>query len=102
MAKTKGAVQFGVVTLEELNRVLQPAAEVMVSVRYAKMVGLKVRPVQLDKDNVVAVAATQESVVDVTTFDRDKKPHKQRKGAAPKSNATEANNEPIEVNVTKW
>lgn len=107
MAKTKGAVQFGVISLEQLNNVLKPAADVLVSIKFAKMIGLGalIRPVVLDKDNVVAVAATQEDVVSVETFGAARKGKSAK--AAKKTKTSESSDSDdeggdIEIGVTRF
>jgi hypothetical protein len=103
MAKTKGAVQFGLVTLDELNRILKPAATVLVSVKYAKEVGLSIRPVALDNERVKATAASQEEVVERVDFTA---PAAKSKGK--RANKTELSqeeldaSEPITVHKTTW
>lgn len=101
MAKTKGAVQFGSVSLEELNRVLKPAALVLVSIKYAKQVGLNITPCVLDNSRVTATAATGEEVADVVDFGAPSKKTQKKKKVEEVEEVEEEETE-IEVGVMQF
>lgn len=64
-----GAVSFCKVSLAELNRVLQPAAQVIVSLRYAEMVGLGGQKITADSSTIKTLAKGKDVKVDIENFD---------------------------------
>ena len=63
--RTKGAVSFVTVTLNELNDVLKPEANVLVSRRFAENVGISGKPFSATTKNIT----THASIVDVKVND---------------------------------
>lgn len=66
-----GSVSFQLVTLEELNRLLKPDATVVVSNRFAKLLGLKGKPVAADMGMYNEVVASNTSQHALETFGAD-------------------------------
>lgn len=64
-----GAVSFCKITLEELNRILKPTAQVIVSIRYAEMIGLSGTRIVADTNTVSTLASTVSVDVQVEEFD---------------------------------
>jgi len=64
-----GSVSFCRVSLEELNRVLKPSANVIVSLRFAGMVGLVGQKIVSDTPTIVGVASTKDAEVSLEHFD---------------------------------
>jgi hypothetical protein len=65
--RKKGSVSFMQVELAELNRVLKPDAKVILSIRYAQLVGLNGKPVSSNLDvlgHCVASGKAEMSLVD--------------------------------------
>jgi hypothetical protein len=63
-----GAVSFCKITLAELNNILKPTAQVIVSVRYAEMIGLKGSLIVSDTNTVQALADSITVDVEVEQF----------------------------------
>ena len=63
--KTKGATSFMVVTLDKLNHVLKPNANVMVSRKFAEALGLEGTQTRSTKQDIAANSNT----VEVETVD---------------------------------
>ena len=63
--KTKGATSFIVVSLDQLNNVLKPNANVMVSRKFAEALGLEGTQTTSTKQDIVANSKT----VEVETID---------------------------------
>lgn len=64
-----GSVSFMQVELNELNRVLKPDAKVILSIRYAQLVGLNGKPVNSNLDVIthcVASGKAELKLVDLT------------------------------------
>jgi hypothetical protein len=64
-----GAVSFCKVSLAELNRILKPSANVVVSLRYAEMIGLDGSKISADTATIKAVANHVAADVKVESFD---------------------------------
>jgi len=64
-----GAVSFCKVSLAELNRILKPSANVVVSLRYAEMIGLDGSKISADTSTIKAVANHVNADVRVESFD---------------------------------
>lgn len=76
-----GAVSFCKVTLAELNRILKPTASVVVSLRYAEMVGLAGAKMSADTSAIKALADNVGADVSVDMFDED--PQEESSGLKP-------------------
>lgn len=68
----KASKGFCSVTLAELNAKLKPDARVVVSKRYAAMVGLDNAPLKMNKDFLGSVAGSASLDVALQTFDAPK------------------------------
>jgi hypothetical protein len=64
-----GSVSFCKISLSELNRVLKPTAQVIVSLKYAEMVGLHGSMIEADTSYVKALAENASAQIDVENFD---------------------------------
>ena len=73
--RKSGSVSFMQISLKELNRVLKPEAQVIVSVRYAQLVGLQGKPVSSTLDVMTYAAASGNAEVKLDKFeDEDLEP----------------------------
>ena len=77
-----GAVSFCKVTLAELNRILKPTASVVVSLRYAEMVGLAGAKMSADTSAIKALADNVGADVSVEIFDGED-PQEESSGLKP-------------------
>jgi len=64
-----GSVSFCNVSLEELNRVLKPGARVVVSIKYAEMIGLHGSKIQATPSLISSMADNIKVDVHVEQFD---------------------------------
>lgn len=66
-----GSVSFCRVTLEELNRVLKPSANVIVSLRFAGMVGITGQKIVSDTGTIAGIASSKDVEVSLENFDEE-------------------------------
>lgn len=66
-----GSVSFMQVELSELNRVLKPDAKVILSIRYAQLVGLNGKPVSSNLDVVTHCVSSGKAEMHLVDFDKD-------------------------------
>ena len=66
--RKKGSVSFMQVELKELNRVLRPDAKVVLSIRYAQLVGLDGKPVSSNLDVLSHCVASGKAELEITDF----------------------------------
>jgi len=59
------------IPLKELNRVLKPEAQVIVSVRYAQLVGLQGKAVSSTLDVMTYAAASGKAELSLTNFEEE-------------------------------
>jgi hypothetical protein len=64
-----GSVSFCKVTLEELNRCLKPAAQVIISLRFANMVGLGGQKIVADAETVKGLANSKDVDIQIEKFE---------------------------------
>lgn len=67
-----GAVSFCKVTLAELNRVLKPTAHVMVSVKYAALVGLSGTAMKSDTSSIQNAVTSNTCEIKIEDFNETK------------------------------
>jgi predicted Zn-dependent protease len=78
--RKSGSVSFMQVELSELNRILKPDAKVIVSIRYAQLVGLQGKPVNSTMDVITHCVNSGKADTTLETFDENEEP------SAPKKN----------------
>jgi hypothetical protein len=66
--RKKGSVSFMQVELAELNRVLKPDAKVILSIRYAQLVGLNGKPVSSNLDVLGHCVASGRAEMELVDF----------------------------------
>lgn len=66
-----GAVSFCKVALSELNRVLKPEATVIVSVKFAAMLGVSGSKLEIDDTILKAVTANKDADIKLVSWDAD-------------------------------
>lgn len=66
-----GSVSFMQVELSELNRVLKPDAKVIVSIRYAQLVGLQGKPVNSNLDVITHCVSSGKAEMQLVDFNND-------------------------------
>jgi hypothetical protein len=66
--RKKGSVSFMQVELAELNRVLKPDAKVILSIRYAQLVGLNGKPVSSNLDVLGHCVASGKAEMELVDF----------------------------------
>lgn len=66
-----GSVSFMQVELNELNRVLKPDAKVIVSIRYAQLVGIKGKPVNSNLDVITHCVASGKAEMKLVDLDNN-------------------------------
>ena len=69
--RKKGSVSFMQVELNELNRVLKPDAKVILSIRYAQLVGLNGKPVSSNLDVLGHCVASGKAEMELVDFGDD-------------------------------
>ena len=69
--RKKGSVSFMQVELNELNRVLKPDAKVILSIRYAQLVGLNGKPVSSNLDVLGHCVASGKAEMELVEFDEE-------------------------------
>jgi hypothetical protein len=66
-----GSVSFMQVELSELNRVLKSDAKVIVSIRYAQLVGLQGKPVNSNLDVITHCVSSGKAEMKLVDFDNE-------------------------------
>lgn len=66
-----GSVSFMQVELAELNRVLKPDAKVILSIRYAQLVGLNGKPVSSNLDVITHCVGSARAQIELVDLDDD-------------------------------
>jgi hypothetical protein len=69
--RKKGSVSFMQVELNELNRILKPDAKVILSIRYAQLVGLNGKPVSSNLDVLSHCVASGKAEMQLVDFDEE-------------------------------
>jgi hypothetical protein len=69
--RKRGSVSFMQVELNELNRVLKPDAKVILSIRYAQLVGLNGKPVNSNLDVITHCVASGKAELKLVDLDSD-------------------------------
>ena len=69
--RKKGSVSFMQVELAELNRVLKPDAKVILSIRYAQLVGVNGKPVSSNLDVLGHCVASGKAEMELVAFDEE-------------------------------
>lgn len=93
-----GSVSFMQVSLKELNRVLKPEANVIVSVRYAQLVGLSGKPVSSTLDVMTYAAASGKADLKLESFEEvEHKPN-----LTPLDKDKEDKPPAVQASVTDW
>jgi hypothetical protein len=96
-----GSVSFMQISLRELNRILQPDANVIVSLRYAQIVGLKGKAVNSSLDVVHSAAASASAEIELTSFD-DGVVEPAEPKANPKKNFEDDDRVPTDAHLEEW
>ena len=69
--RKSGSVSFMQISLKELNRVLKPEAQVIVSLRYSQLVGLQGKAVSSTLDVMSYAAVSGKAEVSLEKFDEE-------------------------------
>lgn len=64
-----GGVSFCKVSLAELNRILKPEASVIVSLKFAGLLGLNGSRIESDESTMKAVAASKDADIKLESFE---------------------------------